>query len=231
MKRLFPLITFCLLLFTSCNSQHTTNTTLEVADFANGIAQPNIQILDVRTPNEYQSGHLKNALLADWNNTTEFEKRAAALDKSKPVYAYCLSGARSNAATEWLNQHGYKAYNLAGGINAWLKADQPIEQTVPVKQMTLTEFNQMIPLDKTVLVDFGATWCPPCKAMAPIIDSFAKQNNSKWVLIKIDGGDQTDLANLLKIEGFPTFIVYKKGKEVWRKQGMVDVHVLTKAIE
>ena len=86
----------CLSFLTSCNSQAQSNN-LSVAEFEKGIAQNNIQILDVRTPGEYQSGHLKNALLADWNNDAEFQQRVNALDKSKPVYTYCLSGGRSSA--------------------------------------------------------------------------------------------------------------------------------------
>jgi rhodanese-related sulfurtransferase len=54
--------------------------------------------LDVRTAAEYQSGYLKNALLANWNDETEFKERIIALNKNKPVYTYCLSGARSHVA-------------------------------------------------------------------------------------------------------------------------------------
>ncbi len=87
----------CFSLLLSCNSV-AQKTNLSVPEFEYAIGQDNIQLLDVRTPGESQSGHLKNALLADWNDKTEFQERVKSLDKNKPVYAYCLSGAGSNEA-------------------------------------------------------------------------------------------------------------------------------------
>lgn len=196
-------------------------TNLAVDDFQKAVGQSNIQVLDVRTPGEYQSGHLKSAMLADWTNEAEFQERAAALDKNKPVYTYCLSGGRSGAATEWLNKNGYTAYNLSGGVNAWKQAGKPLEQAAEVKQITMQEYLARIPANKTVLVDFSADWCPPCKKMAPVIDSLKNTDGSRFVLVKIDGGEQTSIAKELGVAGLPTYLVYKNGKAVWRKQGVV----------
>jgi rhodanese-related sulfurtransferase len=215
--------------FSSCNSQSTTN--VDVAGFEQAIAKGNMQLLDVRTAGEYEAGHLSNALLADWNNEAEFKKRIEALDKSKPVYTYCLSGVRSAAATQWLRQQGFTAYNLSGGINAWKKAGKPVEQTIAVKQLTEAEYEAMIPTDKTVLVDISAVWCPPCKVMTPIVDSIAKANSSKMVLVKIDGGDQTALCKILNVNAFPTLIIYKQGKLVWQKEGIVSANEIAKQLQ
>ncbi len=212
-------------LLSSC-SNHTASTNLSVEAFEKGIAQSNIQVLDVRTPREYESGHLKNAFLADWNNQDEFKTRVAALDKSKPVYTYCLSGGRSNAATNWLIENGYTAYNLAGGTIAWKGAGKTMEQEAFVQQISLAEYMAGIPADKTVLVDFSAVWCPPCKVMEPVLDSLVKSNGAQFLLVKIDGGNQVDICHELKVNQFPTFVIYKQGKEIWRKQGIVDAKEL-----
>lgn len=212
---------FCIGLFSACNNS-PQQTNLSVPDFEKGFTQSNGQLLDVRTPDEYQSGHLKNAMLADWNNETVFQERVKALDKNKPVYTYCLSGARSDAATDWLNQHGYTAYNLSGGIAAWKSADKPVEMNQTKKQMTLEEYMAQIPKDKTVLVDISAIWCPPCKKMSPVIDALVKSNGQQFVLLKIDGGEQSDICKALQVDNFPTFIIYKQGAEVWRKQGLTE---------
>lgn len=215
--------------FSSCNSQTSTN--VDVANFEQAIAKGNIQLLDVRTPGEYQSGHLSNALLANWNDEAEFKKRIEALDKSKSIYTYCLSGVRSAAATQWLRQQGFTAYNLSGGINAWKKAGKPLEQATAVKQITKVEYEAMIPTDKTVLIDISAVWCPPCKVMAPIVDSLAKANADKMVLLKIDGGDQTELCKILNVNAFPTLIIYKQGKIVWQKEGIVSATEIAKQLQ
>ena len=216
------LLICCVSLLSACNS-NAQQTNLSVAEFEKAIAQKNTQLLDVRTPGEYQSGHLNNAFLADWNNEKEFQLRATALDKSKPVYTYCLSGARSSAATDWLRQNGFTAYNLTGGISAWKRADKPVEQAAAVKQITMQEYLEQIQIDKTVLVDFSAVWCAPCKKMAPVLDSLVLTHGDKFVLVKIDGGEQTDICKELSIDGFPTFIIYKQGKEIWRKQGLTEM--------
>jgi rhodanese-related sulfurtransferase len=207
-------------LLTAC-SNNPGQTDLSVTDFENAIGVSDAQVLDVRTAEEYQSGHLKNSLLANWNNEDEFKTRAQSLNKNKPVYTYCLSGARSAAATEWLNENGYKAFNLSGGIIAWKRAGKPLEQAEAVKQITMDEYLAQIPMDKTVLVDFSAVWCPPCKIMTPVIDSLVGTNGTRFTLVRVDGGQQTNICTQLKVDAFPTFIIYKQGKESWRKQGIV----------
>jgi rhodanese-related sulfurtransferase len=206
-------------LLISCSSE-AQKVNLSVTEFEKAIAQNSVQLLDVRTAGEYQSGHLKEAFLADRNNEAEFMERIKSLDKSRPVYTYCLSGARSGAAAEWMNKNGFNAYNLRGGIVTWKNAGKPVEQVTLAKQMSMQEYMAQIPVDKTVLVDFGAVWCPPCKKMSPVLDSLVKTNGSQFILVKIDGGEQAEICKELNIDGFPTFIIYKQGKETWRKQGL-----------
>lgn len=209
-----------ILLF-ACNSS-AQKSNLSVQEFEKAIGQKDIQILDVRTPGEYQSGHLTNAFLADWTNQQVFTSRVAALDKSKPVYVYCLSGGRSDAAARMLNKNGFTAYSLSGGINAWNRERKPLVVDKPVEQISMEAYLASIPKDKTVLVDFSARWCPPCKKMEPVLEKLEKDHGSKFTLLKIDGGSQTQLCNALQIDAFPTFILYKQGKPVWRKEGIVE---------
>lgn len=219
-KLFFPVIAIAAL-FISCTGT-AQKTTLSVDEFEKAIASANVQVLDVRTMGEYETGFISNALLANWNDPNEFQQRVKALDKKKPVYAYCLSGKRSAAAVEWLNQNGFTAYNMAGGINAWKNANKKLEQSVQVEQMTLQQYMTEVSSDRTVLVDFSAVWCPPCKVMAPVMDSLVANYGTRFKFFKIDGGQQTAIGKTLKVEGFPTFILYKEGKEVWRKEGIVD---------
>ena len=217
------------------NNNNTTNDvdtlSLSVKEFENGIAKPGVQILDVRSMQEYQSGHIKNALLADWTNTDEFIYRTQSLDKSKPVYAYCFSGVRSAKAAQWLKEKGFKVYNLEGGIAAWKREGKSLEGISNTKQISLKDYQALIPADKIVLVDFGAAWCPPCIKMEPIIDSLAKLQPNNFSLIKIDGGEQNTIVQSLGITVFPTFIIYKNGKEVWKKQGIVSSEELSSQLK
>lgn len=212
--------------FTVCNSIAQQPPNLTVGDFEKRINQLNVQVLDVRTVGEYQSGHLKNAFLADWTNREQFAESVQSLDKSKPIYTYCLSGSRSGSAANWLREKGYTVYTLDGGIAAWKRTGKTVEEAGKVKQMTSEEYQSLILADKTVLVDVGAIWCPPCKKMDLIIDSLVKTRSLQFHLVKIDGGDQTEIIKQLGVEAFPTFLIYKNGKEVWRKSGIVEMNEL-----
>ena len=214
-----------------CTSSAQQPASLNIDDFEKGIKQPGIQLLDVRTLTEYQSGHLQNAFLAEWTNKEQFIERVQALDKSKTVYTYCLSGARSSAALAWLRENGFTGYNLEGGIAAWKRAGKRVEVATAVRQLTLQEYEALIPASKTVLVDIGAVWCPPCIKMNSIIDSLATSKQLQFHLVKIDGGEQTEISKQLKVEAFPTFVVYKGSKEVWRASGMVEAKELAQQLK
>ncbi|MGG9962980.1 thioredoxin domain-containing protein [Ferruginibacter sp. SUN106] len=216
------LYSFSLSLFIcSCTAQTTTN--LSADEFEKGITKDSIQILDVRTPGEYSSGHIKNTLLANWNDPKEFDRRVAFIDKNKPVFVYCLAGGRSAAAAEKMRSIGFtKVYELKGGINAWKAANKNLEGATTTKQMSIAEFNTAINSSKTVLVDFGATWCPPCKTMEPVLQSLQKNNAGKFTLLKVDGGNDQTILKQYQVTALPVFIVFKNGKEVWRKDGVAE---------
>jgi thioredoxin len=206
----------------SCTAQ--TKTGLTPDEFEKEITtKENVQVLDVRTPGEYFSGHIKNALQADWNDKKEFDRRIQYIDKSKPVYVYCLGGSRSAAAAEKMRKMGYQnVFELKGGTNAWRAVNKPLEGNSDKKQMSREEFNAGINSSKTVLVDFGAAWCPPCKMMEPVLASLITNNKEKFSLVKVDGGRDQDLLKLYNVTALPVFIIFKDGKQVWRKDGIAD---------
>ena len=94
----------------------------------------------------------------------------------------------------------------------------------------MATFNEIIKGDQPVLVDFFATWCGPCKAMAPILEDLAKQVNGKAKIIKVDVDKNQQAASVYQVRGVPTLILFKKGKQVWRQSGVVASHELLKII-
>jgi len=206
-------------------SQKSANT-ITALEFQKGIDNNNIQLLDVRTADEFKSGHIKNAMQANYNNPTEFADRTQHLDKSKPVYIYCLSGVRSKFALDDLKAKGFTSiYHLKGGINAWKSAGLPVEGGKEEAQMTMQDYLTQVSKDSLVLVDFGADWCPPCKKMEPIINELLQQNTA-IKLVKVDGGTQLNVMQQLKVEALPVFIIYKNGKQIWRRDGIATLEEL-----
>lgn len=85
-----------------------------------------IQLVDVRTPEEYAEGHLERAVNIDVNDSTFLQHATAALEKGKTVAVYCRSGKRSAFAASLLAKQGYNVINLLGGILAWKEDRKPI---------------------------------------------------------------------------------------------------------
>lgn len=218
--------------FGSCRSQSPVIEKLGPDEFEKGLSSGPVQILDVRTAAEFKTGHIKNALQADWTQQQQFLDRIQYVDKDKPVFIYCLVGGRSAAAADWMRKNGYtRVSELTGGINSWKRAGKPLEGSSTEPQLSLAQYEASIPKDKTTLVDVGATWCPPCIKMQPVVDELEKTMGPDKVLLKIDAGVHTDLLKALGIEPIPVFIIYKQGKEVWRKQGIVSKEELLSQLQ
>ncbi|TPN83394.1 rhodanese-like domain-containing protein [Aquimarina algicola] len=107
-------------LFSSKTKETKNIKILNADDFKSSIAQKNVQLIDVRTPKEYRSGHIFNALNIDVLKSSTFRMNAKELNKEEPIYLYCRSGNRSQKAAKILLELGFdQIYDLKGGYMAW----------------------------------------------------------------------------------------------------------------
>jgi len=214
----------------ACNSE-AQKASLSVADFESKMQLGTYQLLDVRTAAEYQSGHLEKSLQADWNNPQQFKERTQYLDKSKPILVYCASGVRSGNAAQYLLGLGFKeVLNMQGGLTAWKMSGKTVASNTNIPQMRLDAYAVATTKEPLVLVDFGAEWCPPCKKMEPVLNALLADASLKFSFVKVDGGNDLEVMKSQNVEALPVFIIYKNGKEIWRKQGVVDQAELKKIL-
>ena len=187
------------------------------------------QLLDVRTPEEYNGQHIDNATNINWNGA-DFDKKVAVFDQSKPVYVYCLSGGRSSKAAHKLAEMGYtKIYELDGGIMKWNAAGLAKSNSETIG-MTKEAFNKLLISDKKVLIDFYAEWCGPCKKMAPYLDKMTKEMADKVTIIRIDADQNKTLVEQLKVDGLPTLLLYENQELQWKHVGFISENDLTKKL-
>lgn len=225
MKKIITIIiaVISILTTTSCQ-QASANNELKAAEFKQRMeAEKSKTLLDVRTPQEYSEGHLANAINIDWNGGN-FDAEIAKLDKSKPVYVYCLAGSRSASAAAVMRKSGFKqVYEMKGGILKWRAEGLP-EEGGPTKVagMTQQEFEALLNTDKVVLVDFFATWCGPCKKMEPYLNEISKDMAATVNVVRVDADIHSSLATQLHVDALPTIFIYKNKQLVWHNVGYVS---------
>ncbi|MEW5676217.1 thioredoxin domain-containing protein [Flavobacterium enshiense] len=221
MKTLRILVLATITLFFSNCSKSQNIATVPVTQFETKLkATEKAQLIDVRTPGEFSEGALSNAKNIDWNGDN-FEAEIGKLDKSKPVFVYCLAGGRSKKAANKLHEMGFtEVYDMEGGYMKW-SATHPSATKTEEKGMTKTDFEKLIISDKTVVINFFAEWCGPCKKMTPYITKMTKEYEGKAKIIRIDADKNKALFNGLNTE-LPVVLVFKDGKQVWKKNGFVS---------
>ncbi|MDE5886226.1 MAG: rhodanese-like domain-containing protein [Muribaculaceae bacterium] len=119
MKKILILLLSLLGMNACMNAQGNNFTDMDVEHFAQYITNGDVQLVDVRTPEEYAEGHIEGARNIDVFDDDFLEEAQKSLDKSRPVAVYCRSGKRSADAARKLSANGFQVTNLEGGILAW----------------------------------------------------------------------------------------------------------------
>lgn len=95
-----------------------------------------------------------------------------------------------------------------------------------------TELMKELMNDKGVaLVEFYATWCPHCQAMMPVVEDVKALLDGRAKVYQFDIDKNEKLADEMKVNGIPTFIVFKNGEPVWRGSGEMDGNILVQKVE
>lgn len=119
MKKLTILILFLGLFSCGSSRTETVAVVVEPAEFQQKLQKQEVQLIDVRTPEEFAEGHLEGAVNIDFLSE-DFLEKVSKLNKRKPVMLYCRSGNRSGKATIQLHDEGFRNItDLKGGYQAW----------------------------------------------------------------------------------------------------------------
>ncbi len=92
-------------------------------------------------------------------------------------------------------------------------------------------YTELVNSQKTVVVEFFATWCPHCQRMMPVVEQVKELVGDRARIVQLDIDENQDAAQDADVQSVPTFIVYKDGKEVWRQSGEMEGDFLLSQIE
>lgn len=120
MKNIVLIMTFMSTLFGAKAQENDTIKILTASEFNDAISKKEVQLVDVRTANEFNEGAIEDASNIDFFQQETFNEEFSKLDKEQPVYLYCRSGNRSQQAAKKLEAMGFKEiYDLKGGYMGW----------------------------------------------------------------------------------------------------------------
>ena len=93
-----------------------------------------------------------------------------------------------------------------------------------------TTFDTIIKSEKPVLIDFSATWCGPCKTLAPILKHVKDSLRDRITILKIDVDKNQQISSQYQVRGVPTMILFQNGKQLWRQSGVLTKEEIIKTI-
>ena len=93
-----------------------------------------------------------------------------------------------------------------------------------------TSFENIIQSEKPVLIDFFATWCGPCKMLAPVLKEVKDSLGERIKILKVDVDKNQELSSKYQVRGVPTMILFQNGKQLWRQSGVLTKDEIIKNI-
>ena len=200
---------------------------ISAVDFSSKIiTNPGI-ILDVRTVDEINNGHIENASFIDFYDEN-FKEKATWINKDVPVYVYCHAGGRSKKAAEILIDLGQKeVYNIVGGYSDWIEkgykvVNQGKELSFASKTYSNDEIQKVINQNKSVLLVFKTPWCLPCKKLKPVLDTLLIQYpDLNFIDINMDVNKS--LASHFSVLSVPTIFYYHNKSQKFTHTGFIEL--------
>jgi thioredoxin 1 len=236
MNRLIYILIISLLASLTACAQSPTTIQVGSEEFHQLIAEGGGVLLDVRTEQEFQNGHIGNAGQLNFY-ARDFRQRLLLLPKDQPVYLYCNTGWRSNIAAAFLIRNGYnRVYNLEQGIMEWDQADLPVvidpnAQPDTDDLFTPGEFAELVQSESLVFVDFYAPWCGPCRQMMPMIDSLKVEFQDRIKVVKINADASKSLMRSKRMVSVPYLVLYHNGVIIFEHQGLIGSEELIGHLE
>lgn len=111
------------------------------------------------------------------------------------------------------------------------RAPTEAEKSTVTETSDSTFKKDVLLVEGPVLVDFYATWCGPCKIMAPVIDQLSKDYKGKIKVVRLDVDQSPGVASVFGIQSLPTIAIFKNGKPVEAAIGVTGKDVLSQKID
>ena len=214
MKKILTCLLATLGLTSACGQQNYENA--DVNGFAELINEPNTVILDVRTPEEFNEGHIEGAINLDQNQSDFLEKAKAALPQEKTIAVYCRSGRRSANAAERLTAVGYKCVNLKGGILAWKEAKMPVTtktyevDVFKTKSGKSLKFHALMHASIRLEYDGKEIEIDPVAKLRDRTVDYSAMPKADYIFVTHEHGDHYDEATLKLLTGEKTQVIMNK---------------------
>ena len=178
------------------------------------------QIVDVRTPEEFDVNHLNGAISVDLREPAHLQSLDK-FDRKKPIFIYAIQNRRSGILAEELRNNGFEeVYELRSGIASWIGAGYPCYSAVK-DGVTLADYKKSVGDKGLVLVDIGTKYCGLCRQVKGIVDSLKSENDPSYKIVEIDLYNSPQLVSELgQVQAVPTVLLYKDGKIVWKRTGL-----------
>ena len=235
MKRLLIYITTICFLNSCLSSSEKKVSDISAVDFSSKIiTNPGI-ILDVRTVDEINNGHIENASFIDFYDEN-FNEKAAWINKDLPVYVYCHAGGRSKKAAEILIDLGQKeVYNITGGYSEWNDngfkvINQGKELSFKSKTYSSDEIESVINQNKSVLLVFKTPWCLPCKKLVPVLNELKELYPQTYVL-ELNMDTNSQIAKYYDVSSIPTLLYFYNNILSKKHTGYISVNDLEAIIK
>ena len=214
MKKLFAYLLATLGLNVACAQASYED--VDVKGFAELMTNPNVVVLDVRTADEFNDGHLEGALNIDQAQSDFIQKVKETLATDKTIAVYCRSGRRSANAAGRLAAEGYKAVNLKGGILAWKEAKMPVTtdtyevDVFKTKSGKTLKFYALVHASIRIEYDGREIEIDPVTKLGNKTIDYTAMPKADYIFVTHEHGDHFDKEALKQLTGDKTQLITNK---------------------